>query len=134
MDISQNRDLNILDQISNYNFNKIENQILNYKTILKNQNALNRSLTSKNSTEIKEDLIIFLNNRKPIIDKQLKELILLKEKINAICTLNKELEEKNADLIEFQNSQEMKELSEKLLQLSHVQNELNFFLEDMRII
>ena len=134
MDISQNRNLNILDQISNYNFNKIENQILNYKTILKNQNTLNRSLTSKNSTEIKEDLIIFLNNRKPLIDKQLNELILLKEKINAICTLNKELEKNNADLIEFQNSQEMKELSEKLLQLSNVQNELNFFLEDMRII
>ena len=134
MDISQNSNLNILDQISNYNFNKIENQILNYKSILNNQHSLNRTLLSKNSTELKNDLINFLTIRKPLIDKQLKELVSLKEKITTISIINKNLEEQNADLIEFQDSDEMKELSKKLAELSAVQNELNFFLQDMGIL
>jgi hypothetical protein len=134
MDISQDSNLNILDQISNYNFNKIENQILNYKSILNNQHSLNRTLLSKNSTELKNDLINFLTIRKPLIDKQLKELVSLKEKITTISIINKNLEEKNADLIEFQDSNEMKELSKKLAELSAVQNELNFFLQDMGIL
>lgn len=134
MDISQDSNLNILDQISNYNFNKIENQILNYKSILNNQHSLNRTLLSKNSTELKNDLINFLTIRKPLIDKQLKELVSLKEKITTISIINKNLEDKNADLIEFQDSNEMKELSKKLAELSAVQNELNFFLQDMGIL
>ena len=134
MDISQDSNLNILDQISNYNFNKIENQILNYKSILNNQHSLNRTLLSKNSTELKNDLINFLTIRKPLIDKQLKELVSLKEKITTISIINKNLEEQNADLIEFQDSDEMKELSKKLAELSAVQNELNFFLQDMGIL
>lgn len=136
MDISEGNklNLNVLDQISNYNFNKIENQIFKYKTILNNQHSLNRSLQSKNTTELKEDLINFLKIKKPLIDNQLKKLLSLKNEIISISLINKNLEEQDEELKEFQNSKEMKDLSKKLEDLSLIQDELNFFLQDMGIL
>lgn len=129
-----NPDLNILDQISNYNFNKLEKQILKYKTILNNQRSLNRALKTKNITEIKEELVNFLEIKKPEIDKQLEKLTLLKQDIIAVSLENKKLEDEDSQLVEFQNSKEMKDLSVKLSNLSNIQNELNFFLEDIGIL
>jgi hypothetical protein len=128
-----NPNLNILDQISNYNFNKLEKQTFEYKTILNNQRSLNRALKTKNINEIKEDLVNFLEIKKPEIDKQLEKLMLLKQDIIAVSLENKKLEDEDLQLAEFQNSKEMKDLSIKLSNLSNIQNELNFFLEDIGI-
>lgn len=129
-----NPDLNILDQISNYNFNKLEKQIFKYKTILNNQRSLNRALKTKNINEIKDDLVNFLEIKKPEIDKQLEKLMLLKQDIIAVSLENKKLEDEDLQFAEFQNSKEMKDLSIKLSNLSNIQNELNFFLEEIGIL
>jgi hypothetical protein len=59
--------------------------------------------------------------------------MLLKQDIIAVSLENKKLEDEDLQLAEFQNSKEMKDLSIKLSNLSNIQNELNFFLEDIGI-
>ena len=134
MNIEKKNEVLILDQIANYNYDELERNIDNYKKILNNQILLNNTLKNNNSGEIKKETERFVTNRKDIIDKQMRELVTLKNELLYICKENSNLEKEDEELRLLQERGDMKDLANKLGDIENIQREIVDFLEENGII
>ena len=134
MDILNNKNPIILDQIANYDYNKVEKNIRNYNNLLNNQQLLNRTLKNNNSENLKASLINFLETRKPIVDNQIIKITELKNKLMDVCQENTDLEQNDLELKNLQETPEMMEIANKLADIENIQREIDDFLEKNGVV
>ena len=134
MDILNNKNPIILDQIANYDYNKVEKNIRNYNNLLNNQQLLNRTLKNNDSKNLKASLINFLETRKPIVDNQIIKINELKNKLMDVCQENTDLEQNDLELKNLQETPEMMEIANKLADIENIQREIDDFLEKNGVV
>ena len=134
MDILNNKNPIILDQIANYDYNKVEKNIRNYNNLLNNQQLLNRTLKNNDSENLKASLINFLETRKPIVDNQIIKINELKNKLMDVCQENTDLEQNDLELKNLQETPEMMEIANKLADIENIQREIDDFLEKNGVV
>lgn len=134
MDLLNNNNPIILDQIANYDYNKVEKNIRNYNNLLNNQQLLNRTLKNNDSENLKASLINFLETRKPVVDNQIIKITELKNDLMEICQENTDLEQNDLELKNLQETPEMIEIANKLADIENIQREIDDFLEKNGVV
>tara|TARA_B100000424_G_scaffold265480_1_gene255171 strand:+ start:579 stop:983 length:405 start_codon:yes stop_codon:yes gene_type:complete len=125
---------NIIDQISSYNSNDLENYIYNLNNQLKEQLTINKLLKSEDYKKNISDITNFIERNESEIDDQsnrLNEIIKeLKDVINSNKNLEK-LEDKYDDLL---NSEDANRVANKLRDIKKMKEDIKFFLIDSGLI
>ena len=134
MDLLNKNNPIILDQIANYDYNKVEKNIRNYNNLLNNQQLLNRTLKNNDSENLKASLINFLETRKPVVDNQIIKITELKNDLMEICQENTDLEQNDLELKNLQETPEMIEIANKLADIENIQREIDDFLEKNGVV
>lgn len=134
MDLLNKNNPIIIDQIANYDYNKVEKNIRNYNNLLNNQQLLNRTLKNNDSENLKASLINFLETRKPIVDNQIIKITELKNDLMGVCQENTDLEQNDLELKNLQETPEMVEIANKLADIENIQREIDDFLEKNGVV
>tara|TARA_Y100000768_G_scaffold381229_1_gene359580 strand:+ start:679 stop:1083 length:405 start_codon:yes stop_codon:yes gene_type:complete len=125
---------NIIDQISSYNSNDLENYIYNLNNQLKEQLTINKLLKSEDYKKNINEINNFIERNESEIDDQsnrLNEIIKeLKDVINSNKNLEK-LEDKYDDLL---NSEDANRVANKLRDIKKMKEDIKFFLIDSGLI
>ena len=121
-----------LSQIENYNFDKVESNINNFKNELNKQNVICAKL-GDNTQNIINNCSEFVQNNEQIIKNQLQELKDLDESLKDLIIQNNEKEELNQELNDLVNSDKSVELANEMKEIRNVTESIMSFLEEQNI-
>ena len=125
---------NILQQIPKYNTEETNYFISNLEEEYEQQKTLNTILNSKNFDKECDLMKNFINNKTPVINKQFNKLINVSENLKKIVLQNKKLMEDKNTLEDIINSDNYKELANKLKLIKKEKESIKLFLQKNDII
>jgi hypothetical protein len=130
--INGNKKVSIIEQLSGYNADNIEQEIKSLKKTLEEHQRLNIIL-KEDSNEIDKNISnieFFVENYSDQVQQQEKELKSLFENLKLVILENKKLEESNEKLKETEQKEEIIEIANKLKNIKKLKKEMEFFLEE----
>lgn len=134
MDIINKNNASILEQLSNYNYDDIEEYIISLNSTLNNFKELNNILKNKDYKDNINYVNNFLAKNNKSINFQLDEINRLTKNIYDVCNENKELENEKEEYKDLINSHECIEIANKLSEIKKVKENLKFFLSKKGIL
>ena len=111
------KDTNIMSQLPSYNIKDTDYFINNLENELEQQKTLQMILENKDFDKQLKNIKTFIDNNSDKIDKQLENLKNLSGNIQNIVLENEKLQEDKADLKEILNSQQYKDIANKMREI-----------------
>ena len=128
------KDTNIMSQLPSYNIKDTDYFINNLENELDQQKTLQMILENKDFDKQLKNIKIFIDNNSDKIDKQLENLKNLSGNIQNIVLENEKLQEDKADLKEILNSQQYKDIANKMREIKMEKEKIRGFLREKGII
>tara|TARA_Y100000996_G_C22536249_1_gene648370 strand:- start:1107 stop:1514 length:408 start_codon:yes stop_codon:yes gene_type:complete len=126
-------EVNIIKSIANYDSTKVEENILNLKRELKDQQNINMALNDKNFEEKSKNVTDFIERNEGQIVDQLNRLTDVVDKLKNVVTENLELDSDQDEYRELISSQKSIEIASKLNELKRLKRDALIFLESAGI-
>ena len=126
-------EVNIIKSIANYDSTKVEENILNLKRELKDQQNINMALNDKNFEEKSKNVTDFIERNEGQIVDQLNRLTEVVGKLKNVVTENLELDSDQDEYRELISSQKSIEIASKLNELKRLKRDALIFLESAGI-
>lgn len=128
------KDTNIMSQLPSYNIKDTDYFINNLENELDQQKTLQMILENKDFDKQLKNIKTFIDNNSDKIDKQLENLKDLSGNIQNIVLENEKLQEDKADLKEILNSQQYKDIANKMREIKMEKEKIRSFLREKGII
>lgn len=128
------KDTNIMSQLPSYNIKDTDYFINNLENELDQQKTLQMILENKDFDKQLKNIKTFIDNNSDKIDKQLENLKDLSGNIQNIVLENEKLQEDKADLKEILNSQQYKDIANKMREIKMEKEKIRGFLREKGII
>ena len=128
------KDTNIMSQLPSYNIKDTDYFINNLENELDQQKTLQMILENKDFDKQLKNIKTFIDNNSDKIDKQLENLKNLSGNIQNIVLENEKLQEDKADLKEILNSQQYKDIANKMREIKMEKEKIRDFLREKGII
>ena len=128
------KDANIMNQLPSYNIKDTDYFINNLENELDQQKTVNMILENKDFDKQLKNIKTFIDNNSDKIDKQLENLKNLSENIQTVVLENEKLQEDKADLKEILNSQQYKDIANKMREIKMEKEKIRGFLREKGII
>ena len=128
------KDTNIMSQLPSYNIKDTDYFINNLENELDQQKTLQMILENKDFDKQLKNIKSFIDNNSDKIDKQLENLKNLSGNIQNIVLENEKLQEDKADLKEILNSQQYKDIANKMREIKMEKEKIRSFLREKGII
>ena len=128
------KDTNIMSQLPSYNIKDTDYFINNLENELDQQKTVNMILENKDFDKQLKNIKTFIDNNSDKIDKQLENLKDLSGNIQNIVLENEKLQEDKADLKEILNSQQYKDIANKMREIKMEKEKIRGFLREKGII
>ena len=128
------KDANIMNQLPSYNIKDTDYFINNLENELDQQKTVNMILENKDFDKQLKNIKTFIDNNSDKIDKQLENLKNLSENIQTVVLENEKLQEDKADLKEILNSQQYKDIANKMREIKMEKEKIKGFLREKGII
>ena len=128
------KDTNIMSQLPSYNIKDTDYFINNLENELDQQKTLQMILENKDFDKQLKNIKTFIDNNSDKIDKQLENLKNLSGNIQNIVLENEKLQEDKADLKEILNSQQYKDIANKMREIKMEKEKIRNFLREKGII
>ena len=128
------KDTNIMSQLPSYNIKDTDYFINNLENELDQQKTLQMILENKDFDKQLKNIKTFIDNNSDKIDKQLENLKNLSGNIQNIVLENEKLQEDKADLKEILNSQQYKDIANKMREIKMEKEKIRCFLREKGII
>lgn len=128
------KDTNIMSQLPSYNIKDTDYFINNLENELDQQKTLQMILENKDFDKQLKNIKTFIDNNSDKIDKQLENLKNLSGNIQNIVLENEKLQEDKADLKEILNSQQYKDIANKMREIKMEKEKIRSFLREKGII
>ena len=128
------KDTNIMSQLPSYNIKDTDYFINNLENELDQQKTLQMILENKDFDKQLKNIKTFIDNNSDKIDKQLENLKDLSGNIQNIVLENEKLQEDKADLKEILNSQQYKNIANKMREIKMEKEKIRCFLREKGII
>lgn len=128
------KDTNIMSQLPSYNIKDTDYFINNLENELEQQKTLQMILENKDFDKQLKNIKTFIDNNSDKIDKQLENLKNLSGNIQNIVLENEKLQEDKADLKEILNSQQYKDIANKMREIKMEKEKIRNFLREKGII
>ena len=128
------KDANIMNQLPSYNIKDTDYFINNLENELDQQKTVNMILENKDFDKQLKNIKTFIDNNSDKIDKQLENLKNLSENIQTVVLENEKLQEDKADLKEILNSQQYKDIANKMREIKMEKEKIRNFLREKGII
>jgi len=125
---------NIIDQISSYNSNNLENYIYNLNNQLKEQLTINKLLKSEDYKKNISDITNFIERNESEIDDQSNRLNEIIKELKDVINSNKNLEKLEDKYDELLNSDKANRVANKLRDIKRMKQDIKFFLIDSGLI
>ena len=122
------KDTNIMSQLPSYNIKDTDYFINNLENELDQQKTLQMILENKDFDKQLKNIKTFIDNNSDKIDKQLENLKNLSGNIQNIVLENEKLQEDKADLKEILNSQQYKDIANKMREIKMEKEKIRGFL------
>ena len=128
------KDTNIMSQLPSYNIKDTDYFINNLENELDQQKTLQMILENKDFDKQLKNIKTFIDNNSDKIDKQLENLKDLSGNIQNIVLENEKLQEEKSDLKEILNSQQYKDIANKMREIKTEKEKIRNFLREKGII
>ena len=128
------KDANIMNQLPSYNIKDTDYFINNLENELDQQKTLQMILENKDFDKQLKNIKTFIDNNSDKIDKQLENLKNLSNNIQNVVLENEKLQEDKADLKEILNSQQYKDIANKMREIKKEKEKIRLFLQEKGII
>ena len=128
------KDTNIMSQLPSYNIKDTDYFINNLENELDQQKTLQMILENKDFDKQLKNIKTFIDNNSDKIDKQLENLKDLSGNIQNIVLENEKLQEEKSDLKEILNSQQYKDIANKMREIKMEKEKIRNFLREKGII
>ena len=128
------KDTNIMSQLPSYNIKDTDYFINNLENELDQQKTLQMILENKDFDKQLKNIKTFIDNNSDKIDKQLENLKDLSGNIQNIVLENEKLQEEKSDLKEILNSQQYKDIANKMREIKMEKEKIRSFLREKGII
>ena len=128
------KDANIMNQLPSYNIKDTDYFINNLENELDQQKTVNMILENKDFDKQLKNIKTFIDNNSDKIDKQLENLKKLSENIQTVVLENEKLQEDKSDLKEILNSQQYKDIANKMREIKKEKEKIRLFLQEKGII
>ena len=128
------KDTNIMSQLPSYNIKDTDYFINNLENELDQQKTLHMILENKDFDKQLKNIKTFIDNNSDKIDKQLENLKYLSNNIQNIVVENEKLQEEKSDLKEILNSQQYKDIANKMREIKTEKEKIRNFLREKGII
>tara|TARA_B100001121_G_C18599010_1_gene578561 strand:- start:20 stop:496 length:477 start_codon:yes stop_codon:yes gene_type:complete len=128
------KDTNIMSQLPSYNIKDTDYFINNLENELDQQKTLQMILENKDFDKQLKNIKTFIDNNSDKINKQLENLKDLSGNIQNIVLENEKLQEDKADLKEILNSQQYKDIANKMREIKMEKEKIRNFLREKGII
>ena len=128
------KDTNIMSQLPSYNIKDTDYFINNLENELDQQKTLQMILENKDFDKQLKNIKTFIDNNSDKIDKQLENLKDLSGNIQNIVLENEKLQEDKVDLKEILNSQQYKDIANKMREIKMEKEKIRCFLREKGII
>ena len=128
------KDTNIMSQLPSYNIKDTDYFINNLENELDQQKTLQMILENKDFDKQLKNIKTFIDNNSDKIDKQLENLKYLSNNIQNIVVENEKLQEEKSDLKEILNSQQYKDIANKMREIKTEKEKIRNFLREKGII
>lgn len=128
------KDTNIMSQLPSYNIKDTDYFISNLENELDQQKTLQMILENKDFDKQLKNIKTFIDNNSDKIDKQLENLKDLSGNIQNIVLENEKLQEEKSDLKEILNSQQYKDIANKMREIKTEKEKIRNFLREKGII
>ena len=128
------KDTNIMSQLPSYNIKDTDYFINNLENELDQQKTLQMILENKDFDKQLKNIKTFIDNNSDKIDKQLENLKDLSGNIQNIVLENEKLQEEKSDLKEILNSQQYKDIANKMREIKMEKEKIKGFLREKGII
>ena len=128
------KDTNIMSQLPSYNIKDTDYFINNLENELDQQKTVNMILENKDFDKQLKNIKTFIDNNSDKIDKQLENLKNLSENIQTVVLENEKLQEDKSDLKEILNSQQYKDIANKMREIKKEKEKIRLFLQEKGII
>tara|TARA_Y100000591_G_scaffold211805_1_gene183771 strand:- start:11 stop:490 length:480 start_codon:yes stop_codon:yes gene_type:complete len=128
------KDTNIMSQLPSYNIKDTDYFINNLENELDQQKTLQMILENKDFDKQLKNIKTFIDNNSDKIDKQLENLKDLSGNIQNIVLENEKLQEEKSDLKEILNSQQYKNIANKMREIKMEKEKIKGFLREKGII
>ena len=125
---------NIIDQISSYNSNDLENYIYNLNIQLKEQIAINKLLKSEDFKKNINEINNFIERNEAEINDQSIRLNEIIVQIKKTVIENKNLEKLEDKYDDLLNSEDANRVANKLRDIKKMKEDIKFFLIDSGLI
>ena len=126
------KDTNIMSQLPSYNIKDTDYFINNLENELDQQKTLQMILENKDFDKQLKNIKTFIDNNSDKIDKQLENLKNLSGNIQNIVLENEKLQEDKADLKEILNSQQYKDIANKMREIKMEKEKIRGFFKGKR--
>jgi hypothetical protein len=124
---------NIIDQIPAYNLDNIDDFIENIGEELKEQENVNQILLQDNPEKNIEKINQFIESNGEKIHQQLEKITTLSERLRNLVTFNHNLKATKNDYRVLVESDECKEIANKMREIKKQKRDLIFFLKEQGI-
>jgi ATP phosphoribosyltransferase regulatory subunit HisZ len=128
------KDTNIMSQLPSYNIKDTDYFINNLENELDQQKTLQMILENKDFDKQLKNIKTFIDNNSDKIDKQLENLKNVSGNIQNIVLENEKLQEDKTDLKEILNSQQYKDIANKMREIKMEKEKIRGFLREKGII
>ena len=128
------KDTNIMSQLPSYNIKDTDYFINNLENELDQQKTLQMILENKDFDKQLKNIKTFIDNNSDKINKQLENLKDLSGNIQNIVLENEKLQEEKSDLKEILNSQQYKDIANKMREIKMEKEKIRGFLREKGII
>ena len=128
------KDANIMNQLPSYNIKDTDYFINNLENELDQQKTVNMILENKDFDKQLKNIKTFIDNNSDKIDNQLENLKNLSENIQTVVLENEKLQEDKTDLKEILNSQQYKDIANKMREIKKEKEKIRLFLQEKGII
>lgn len=125
---------NIIDQISSYNSNDLENYIYNLNSQLKEQIAINKLLKSEDFKKNINEINNFIERNEPEINDQSIRLYEIIVQLKKTVIENKNLEKLEDKYDDLLKSEDANRVANKLRDIKKMKEDIKFFLIDSGLI
>ena len=129
-----NKETDIITQLSNYNYLETENKINEFKKILDNQKNLNQILVNNNSKQDKQKIETFIQDNSELIDQQFNKLNELNKELKLITNDNNQLIKQCDEYKQLINSNNYKNIANKIRDINKNCSDINYFLMNTGIL
>jgi len=128
------KDANIMNQLPSYNIKDTDYFINNLENELDQQKTVNMILENKDFDKQLKNIKTFIDNNSDKINNQLENLKNLSENIQTVVLENEKLQEDKTDLKEILNSQQYKDIANKMREIKKEKEKIRLFLQEKGII